>query len=369
MRRLSLYLLLGLLAGISLCPATAETIYVSTAGPEGETGIFACAFENGSLAAPRRLYTTERKAEIALGKGGRLLYAAIGPDKGEDSGDLIAFAVRDDGSLAELGRLSRDVGTYCSLALSGNGRGLVAASYADGEVDSFLLDKEGAALQRSSRISLPRFTRGDRDRDLARAHDVEFHRDGRLVFATDIANQRVYSLTYLPETAELELLGHVSAEAFVGPRHLIQDRASKHLYVLSQRGSVIVAFEQKADGGLEDFQAVTTIPMDPSTINNHSAEVLLHPSEKFLYASNRGHDSLAVFARRQDGTLSREQIISSGGKSPWSFVFAGGGDFLICSNRNSDNLVVFAVDQEAGQLTPTGQVVTLAQPLKMAALP
>ena len=160
-------------------------------------------------------------------------------------------------------------------------------------------------------------------------------------------------------------MGFATSEAFVGPRHLILNQTGDVVYVLCQRGSAVTAFRHHGTGKLTEFQTISTLPPNYDGKTNHSAEVLLHPSGKFLYASNRGADSLAVYRVAPDGTLTNQQIISSGGEAPWSFVIDSAGEHLICSNLKSSNLVVFDIDPKTGKLSQSSEV-SVPEPISLA---
>jgi 6-phosphogluconolactonase len=156
----------------------------------------------------------------------------------------------------------------------------------------------------------------------------------------------------------------IKVEPGAGPRHLAFHPSGKFAYVINEMQSTVTVFAYDAAGGtLRSLQTISTLPKD-FTGHNDAAEVQLHPFGKFLYASNRGHDSVAVFAiHRRRGTLTPVENVSTGGKIPRSFAIDPTGSFLLAANQKSDNVVVFRIDAGTGRLTPTGRMLEVAAPV------
>jgi 6-phosphogluconolactonase len=159
-------------------------------------------------------------------------------------------------------------------------------------------------------------------------------------------------------------LASIKVEPGAGPRHLAFHPSGKFAYVINEMQSTVTVFAYDAAGGaLHSLQTISTLPKG-FTGHNDAAEVQVNPSGKFLYASNRGHDSVAVFAiGRRSGTLTPVENVSPGGKIPRSFAIDPTGSFLFAANQKSDNVVVFRIDARTGRLTPTGQMLEAAAPV------
>jgi len=136
------------------------------------------------------------------------------------------------------------------------------------------------------------------------------------------------------------------------------------LYVISEMGSTITAFSYGARTGLlKEIETVSTLPADFSGVST-AAEIAVHPSGKFLYASNRGDDSIAVFAiDPRKGTLMLIEHVSTQGKTPRNFAIDPTGSYLVAANQDSNNIVIFRIDHKTGRLTPTGKAVDLQSPV------
>jgi len=153
-------------------------------------------------------------------------------------------------------------------------------------------------------------------------------------------------------------------DAGAGPRHFALSPTGKFAYVVSEMGRTVTVFSNDAASGkLQRLQTISTLPKD-FTGRNDDAEIEIHPSGRFLYASNRGHESVAVYAVDADkGTLTLVEITPTGGKEPRSFEIDPTGKFLFAANQKSDNIVVFRIDDKTGRLTPTGKVLNVPSPV------
>ncbi len=141
------------------------------------------------------------------------------------------------------------------------------------------------------------------------------------------------------------------------------------MYVLGELQSTVTVFANDAQNTYRSVQQISTLPKDFSG-RNDAAEISVHPNGKFLYASNRGHESIAVFAMDPvRGTLTFVAHVPTGGKEPRHFAIDPSGKYLLAENQLSNNIVVFKIDPATGGLTPTGQVVEVPSPVDLAFLP
>jgi len=200
------------------------------------------------------------------------------------------------------------------------------------------------------------------------AHAAVVSPDNRFVLAADLGLDRI--LTYRLDPAAGGLAPgeppFAAITAGSGPRHLAFRPDGKFAYVLSEMLSAVVAFRYDAGRGtLAELQSRSTLPEGFSG-ENSGAEIAAHPGSKFLYASNRGHDSIAIFRiDAANGTLAPAGHVSTQGKTPRSFGIDPSGRFLVAANQNSGTLVVFRIDQETGGLTPTETAVQVPSPVSV----
>jgi 6-phosphogluconolactonase len=198
------------------------------------------------------------------------------------------------------------------------------------------------------------------------AHSIDLSPDNRFAYVDDLGLDEL--LVYRFDSTKGSLTPNdppfAKLDPGVGPRHFALRPDGKFAYVVTEIGRNVMVFSvDAAKGTLQHLQTVTTLPKD-FTGRNDDAEIEVVPSGKFLYASNRGHDSIAVFAvDSAKGTLTTVEITSTGGKEPRSFEIDPTGKLLFAANQKSDNIVVFKIDAKTGKLTPTGQVLDVASPV------
>jgi 6-phosphogluconolactonase len=149
-----------------------------------------------------------------------------------------------------------------------------------------------------------------------------------------------------------------------GPRHLVFSPDSRFVYLINEIGATLTSFAYDAKrGSLKELQTVSTVPQEFAG-SKSCAEVQIHPSGRFVYGSNRGHDSIAVYAvNPENGELSWVDCQSTRGKTPRHFAIDPTGQWLLAENQGSDNIVVFRLDLKTGRLSPTGQVVEVGSPV------
>jgi 6-phosphogluconolactonase len=200
-------------------------------------------------------------------------------------------------------------------------------------------------------------------------HSVTLSPDGRFVVVCDLGLDRICSYRVDAATSTLTPANPpaVATPPGSGPRHSVFGADGRHLYAVTEMGSTVLAFAyDTASGALTLQQALPTLPPDFKG-SSTGAEIRLHPNGRFLYTSNRGHDSIAVFGvDPANGKLTPVAITPCGGKNPRNFALSPDGAWLVSANQNSNSLAVFRVDPATGRLTPTGQ--TAAVPLPVCVL-
>jgi len=189
---------------------------------------------------------------------------------------------------------------------------------------------------------------------------------GRRAYAADLGLDKV--LIYRFDAATGSLTPNDPAFAAVppgsGPRHIAFAPDGRNVYVIDEIASTVSAFQYDPEtGALREFQNISTLP-EGFTGSSSTAEIVAHPSGRFLYGSNRGHDSIAIFAiDHASGRLSAAGHQSTGGKTPRNFEIDPTGTYLLAANQDSGSIIVFRIDQNTGQLAPTGQRVEVPMPV------
>lgn len=241
----------------------------------------------------------------------------------------------------------------CHLAIERTGRLLVAANYHEGFVAAIPLGGDGAPgapqlIRHAGRSVHP--TRQEK----AHVHSVTLSPDERFVLVADLGLDRVFTYAIDAATGSLAPAdpAFVATAPGAGPRHCRFSADGRCLYVINELDNTIATYAyDAARGTLAVRQIVPTLPTD-TRIANTTAEIRLHPNGRFLYGSNRGHDSVAVFAiHPADGTLSPVEIVPSGGPTPRNFALSPDGRWLVCGHQGAPRLTAFRVDPATGRLT------------------
>lgn len=345
-------------------------IFVGTYTPKdgASRGIYAIRLDpaTGAFSAPVVAAETPNPTFLAWHPDGRTLYALgeSGTVNGKAGGALVAF--RADAAAGTLTPLNTEATGGIGLAhvaIDATGHTAAVASYHGGHVATFPIQADGSLAPRAS--FLPQegpLGPNAKRQDKPHPHSVTFSPDNRFAYACDLGLDRIFVYRHDPATGSFAPTGAAATGPGAGPRHSKISVDGRFLYAISELGGTIEAFTRDAaTGALTRLQAVSTLPAD-FTGDNLCAEIRLHPNGRFVYGSNRGHDSLAVFARDPErGTLTFVERVPCGGRHPRNFALSPDGTWLVCANRDSDNLVSFRVEPATGRLTPTGHQAAVPQ--------
>ena len=355
-----------------MLPLAAMLLFLgtNTAPDSGSRGIYAVQLDatTGALSTAALAAETPFPGFLAPHPTLPLLYALHDQKSGDAPlGSGIAAFRRTDAS-AQLAFLHREVAASAStthLAVDSTGRMVVAVSYSGGYVAAFPLAADGTPGPRSALIAHTGTLGPARARqDKPHPHSVTLSPDNRHAYVCDLGLDAVVVYALDPATATLRETSRAATVPGAGPRHSKVSADGRFVYVVNElNGSVTVFARDAATGALASVQNITTLP-DGFRGENLCAEIRLHPNGRFVYASNRGHDSLAVFARDPErGTLSAVETVPCGGGHPRNFALSPDGAWLVCANRDSDNLVSFRVDTATGRLTATGHTTRVPKPI------
>jgi 6-phosphogluconolactonase len=346
-------------------------VYFGTYTRQDSKGIYAYRFQpaTGRLTAVGLVGETENPSFLTIHPNQKYLYAVneLSNYQGESSGSVTAFSIdAKSGALTLLNRVSAKGGTTCHLVVDQTGKCLVVANYGAGAgVATFPIKDDGSLGEASTVLKHIGSSAGPRQK-APHAHSVNLSPDNRFVLVPDLGLDQV--LSYKLDPAKYTLTPNtppfVTITQGSGPRHFAFHPNGQFTYTLSEMGSLVTASSyDRAAGTMKELQTISTLPKDFSGVNN-SAEIFAHPSGKFLYASNRGHDSIAVFAiDPKKGTLTAVEQAPTLGKGPRGFAIDPTGAFLLAANQNTNNAVLFRIDQKTGSLTPTGDDLKIPAPV------
>jgi 6-phosphogluconolactonase len=199
------------------------------------------------------------------------------------------------------------------------------------------------------------------------AHNAAISPDNRFVWVCDLGLDELIS--YHIDAAKGLIQNDppfVKVAPGSGPRHVVFRGDSRFAYVEDEMGATVTVFSYNdVKGTMQQVQVISTLPAG-YTGTKSGAEIALHPSSKFLYTSNRGHDSIAMFKVDEDkGTLTFAGTVPTGGKTPRNFAIYPGGDSLLAANQDSNNMVLFKIDRQTGALTPTGDKYEIGSPVSI----
>lgn len=299
---------------------------------------------------------------LTLDERQRFLYSAHG-----DGDEATSFQIdAPSGRLSALNRQATGGKNGVSLDVDPTDRFLVLANYSSGTVAVLPINTDGSLAKLSDLVTLPG-TPGPHRTEQASSHphDVAFDPRGRFIIVPDKGLDAVF--VYKLDTSSGKLVAanppSVASRPGAGPRHAAFHPTAPYAYVINELDSTITTFRYDPErGGLTALQVITTLP-PAFTGNSTTSEIAVSPSGRFVYGSNRGHDSLAIFSiDAATGVLSPVGWESTQGKTPRFFALDPSGTFLYAANQDSDTIVTFRVDQATGKLTPTGQAVKAGSP-------
>lgn len=324
----------------------------------GPDGINVLAFDTGTgaLAHVRTLSGAPDASYLAFDPATRRLYATdeMGPQVGAFALDAEATA------LTPLGRQPAEADYPCYVALGPDRRRLAVADYGSDVVAVFDLDAVSGALRPG-----PTLLRGTGNSAPGHAHWVQWSPEGDRLFIVDLGHDevRVHDVGADGSIGAARTAFRTPAKS--GPRHLAFHPDGQLAFLLTEYANTLTSLRRRADGTLDEIQTVSTLPAGHAG-TSYGAHIQLSADGSTVYVSNRGHNSIAVFAIARDGNLAARQTISCGGDWPRFFLLLD--RHLIVANQKSDNLTVFAVAED-GTLRPTGQELSLAKPVMLLQLP
>ena len=350
-------------------------VYVGTYTGADSKGIYAYRFDpgSGSLDSIGLAGEVVNPSFLTIHPNHKYLYAVseLGND-GKTHGLVTAFSIdAKTGGLTKLNTVSTIGGGACHLVVDQTGKSLLVANYGTGSVAAFPVHEDGslgestALMQHEGSSANPRRQRGPH------AHGVYLSADNRFVFVPDLGLDKVmvYRLDAAHATLKANDPPFAQVEPGSGPRHFAFQPGGKHAYLINEMGSRVTAFDyDAARGALKEIQTISTLPKDFSGTDN-SAEIEVDAKGRYLYASNRGHDSIAIFAIAKNGTLTPVDYVSTQGKIPRNFKIDPTGGYLLAANQNTNNIVLFRVDRKSGGLTATGKSVEVHAPVCIQFLP
>lgn len=351
--------------------AAGVRVYIGTYTRGDSQGIYQMRLDlrTGALSEPVLAGKATNPSFVVLHPERDLLYAAgeVGEFEGQRSGAVNAFRVDpDSGQLTFLNAQPSGGGGTCHVSLDRTGRYVLAANYGGGSVSVLPLNEDGSLGEPTAFVQHEGSSVDSRRQSVPHAHSINIDPTNRFAIVADLGLDKL--LVYRFDPTRGTLAAHdppsVSVAAGSGPRHFTFHPGGKLAYVINEMASTVTALRyDAARGSFEQLQTITTLP-EGFDGNNSTAEVQVHPSGKFLYGSNRGHDSIAVFAIDPDsGRLQPVEHEPTQGKSPRNFGIDPSGQYMLAANQDSGSIVVLKIDPATGALTATGKQAAVDFPV------
>jgi 6-phosphogluconolactonase len=351
-------------------------MFVGTYTRAPSKGIYAYRFQGATgevtpLGTDGLAAETENPSFLAVHPNQRFLYAVneVSRYEGAAAGSVSAFSIdRATGTLTLLNRVSSRGGSPCHLELDRSGKWLFVANYGGGSVAAFPVQGDGKLGEASAFFQHAGSSVNKARQSGPHGHATVVSPDNKFVLAADLGLDKI--LTYRIDAAKGGLVPADPPFSAIkpgsGPRHLAFRPDGKFAYVLNEMLSSVGAYAYDAGrGSLRELQTVSTLP-EGFSADNSGAEIVSHPTGKFLYTSNRGHDSIAMFRiDAAKGTLTAAGHVSTQGKTPRGFGIDPSGSFLVAGNQNSGTVVMFRIDPATGGLTPTGITLQVGSPVNV----
>ena len=349
-------------------------VYVGTYTGGDSEGIYSFDFDSstGATTPVKLVAEATNPSFLAVHPSGKYLFSVneTGEFDGQKSGGLTAFAVDPvSGELNSLNQVASGGGAPCHIVVDKTGKSLLTANYSGGNVSVNAIGNDGQLGERTSfQQHNGSSTNQQRQKD-PHAHSINLDLQNRFAFVADLGTDEVVIYRFDSKTQTLKPHAKAEVKSGSGPRHFSFHPSGKFAYLINELSNTITVFRYDAENGkLDTIQTISTLP-EGYAGTSYTAEVLVHPSGKFVYGSNRGDDSIAVFSVADDGRLSLVEIESTGGKTPRNFAIDPTGRFLFAENQASDSIELFEIDSITGHLEPTGQTIEVATPVCIKFLP
>ncbi len=346
------------------------TFYVGTYTNEKSEGIYICSMDTNSGAIHLKGVKKDvtNPSFLTIDHNNRFLYSVneISETEGKSGGSVSAFRINQKTDTLEFLNKQPSAGAApCHLSIDKNNRFVMVSNYTSGNVAILPVLGNGSlgapieVVQHEGSSINPKHQQGPH------AHSTALDASNHYVYVADLGIDKVMIYKFDDNFGKL-FPGDkpfVKVAHGAGPRHFAFHPDGKKAYVINELNSTLTAFDYDATtGDLSETQTISTLPSD-FTGENACADLHITSSGRYVYGSNRGNDSIVVFAvDRSNGELSVIQYQSSLGKTPRNFAIDPNGRFLLVANQNSDTIIVFVIDSQTGKLFPTGHDLKIPTP-------
>jgi 6-phosphogluconolactonase len=362
----------------TLVPARAEgpppkgpvRLYVGTYTSAKSKGIYLLDMDlaSGKLSNLTVVAETPNPTFLAIHPNKATLYSVneIGTFNKEKTGSVSAFRIEKDGKLTELNRQPSGGQGPCHIVTDKAGKHVLVANYGGGSVASLPIEKDGKLGPPTTVIQHKGSSANPGRQKEPHAHSINLDRANRYAFAADLGTDYVYSYRFDPATGVLTANDPIGTKLAPGsgPRHFAFHPDGKHAFVINELLMTLTSFRYDADKGvLSEIETVSTLP-GGTPRKGSTAEVVVHPAGKWVFGSNRGHNSIAVFAYDADREkLARFDNYGETVNEPRNFVLDPTGNFVLVGNQNGHSITVFRLNRQTGEMTRVGEPTPCPSPV------
>ena len=354
-------------------PPSELIVHIGTYTGPSSKGIYVSRLNTatGALTEPVLAADTPSPSFLALHPSRDLLYAVneIGDYEGKRAGSVSAFAIdRKTGLLKLINRQPSGGGGPAHISTDRKGTHVLVANYGGGSVAALPIAPDGSLRPMSGFVQHSGSSVNPARQKEPHAHSIDLDPSGQRAYVADLGLDKIliYRFDAGAGTLQPSEPPFATVEPGSGPRHVAFHPSGRFTYVINEMVLTVTAFARDAaSGALKTLQTISTLPEGVKPPQNYStAELTMHPSGRFLYGSNRGHDSITVFAVDQSsGQLTFVHNEPTGGSTPRSFGIDASGRWLLAANQRSDSILVFRIDQASGKLTATGTRISVGAPV------
>jgi 6-phosphogluconolactonase len=344
-------------------------------GPQKGISVAHFNSETGILTKPELIVEAPAPAYFIIHPNGKYLYACNSNDfaKGYTGQTISAYSIDSkNGKLTFLNQQQSGGADPSYICMDASQRFVLVANYKGSSVTVIAIKRDGRLGKITANIIHTGRSVDSLRQTQPYAHSIRPDPTNRFALVADLGLDKLFIYRFNSKTGSLTPHNppFVSVSPGSGPRHTAFHPNGKFVYLINEMASTIVTYSwDSASGKLTELQTTSTLPSGYMG-KNACAEIEVHPNGRFLYASNRGHESLAVFEIDQStGKISFLEFIPTQGKSPRNFEFDPTHKWLIVTNHGSDNAMVFKVDEKTGHLTPSGHPVPITYPFSVRFLP
>ena len=365
------------LAAVAFAGDFRNLVYVGTYTDKGSKGVYAFRFDpsSGGLSDVSLAATTDNPSFLAVAADNRYLYAVneINKFNGGETGAVTTFGLdRTSGKLRQLQQVSSLGPGPAHLSIDRSGKYLLVANYDGGSIAVFPIQKDGTLGTRTAFVQHSGSSVNKDRQSGPHAHAIQATPNNKFVLVADLGLDELLVYRFHARTGALSPANppFLRVAPGSGPRHFAIAPNGKFVYLVNELSSTVAVYSfDGSSGRMTELQTISTLPQ-PFKGENTTAEITTDAAGKFLYASNRGDDSIAIFAiDLESGKLSPVDRVRTGGQEPRHFTLDPTGNWLFAANQNSNDIRVFRVDPKSGRLTPTSKMVHVNSPVCLVLVP